>query len=116
MTTFAEWKSLPAVREIVPALVKIDLDKIDSWHAYKAAVYHADRSQIFKRAEKLASRQSGSELLLTMAILATMDYADLGDEIGQKAGIRGLLGASQFLDEAQRATVAGAIAMSDRAA
>lgn len=113
MTTFAEWKSLPAVREIVPALVKIDLDKIGNWQAYKHAVHIADRSNIFERAEKLSATQSGSELVATMAVLATMDYADYADEIGQKAGIRGLLRATQFLDPDQRATVAGAIAWRD---
>lgn len=112
MTTFSEWRSLPPVREIVPALVEIDLDRIPSWAAYKHAVHVADRSDIFDRAEKLTSKQSGSQVLATMAVLATMDYADYADEIGKKAGI-GILRASQFLDENQRATVAGAIAWRD---
>lgn len=113
MTTFNEWKKLHTVRAMVPALVKLDLDKVESWAAYRRAVSFADRSKIIERAAKWCETHTACETTAFMAVLWTMDYAGLAGEIGEKAGITNFLELVNSLDEAHRATVVGALAQED---
>lgn len=106
MTPFIEWKNLPPVRESIAALIDIDLDAVQGWDAYKHAVSVADRSQIRVRSERLSTRLSPTQKVVTAAVLSTLDYPDLSGELLQGANIFAL---ARRFDREQRGAVAGAI-------
>jgi hypothetical protein len=113
MTTFSEWKSLPTVRTMVPALVDIDLDKLDSWSDYRTAVYLADRSEILTRVRAWPQNHTGTEATAFAAVLSTMDYTSLSAEVLEQAGVTNFFGPINRMDEVHRATVVGALAWRD---
>ena len=113
MTTFAEWKSLPPVREMTAALIDIDLDALETWKAYKTAVFAADRSRVPALADRWSRMRDSGEIAALMGILWSMDYSDLAGTVGQQNGITNLLRTLNYADETHRRVVAGALDQRD---
>jgi hypothetical protein len=110
MTTYNEWKFLAPVVETVKALIGIDVRQLGSWAEYKDAVYRADRSKVFDRAEKLATEASTGEFAVLVTTLATMDYAALAVDLERKHD-RSLLACWQYTTGDHAKAVAGAMGM-----
>lgn len=113
MTTFAEWKNLPPVRDMVSALVEIDFDGIETWSGYKSAVYFADRSDIRSRANEWCQMRERVEVGAFMGVLRSMDYADLAHETAQDQGFDNLLRIMNYADDDHRRVLAGALEQQD---
>ena len=108
--TFNEWKQLSMVREYVPQIVKIDLEKISTWREYISAVYHADRSKIHARVDKLLEKIfEEDEYIALMAITWTMDYASITHEIAINYGFGSFMSRLSRAGPEARQIVAGAL-------
>lgn len=113
MTTFAEWKSLPPVPEMVRALINIDLDAISTWRAYRNAVFEAERSNIRVLADKWSRMRDSGEVVALMGVLWSMDYSDLAGTVGQQNGITNVMRVLNYVDQTHRRVVAGALDQRD---
>ena len=96
---------------MVAALV--DIDRLESWQAYKSAVYHADRSKIIERAWAWLTYRESEEIVTFAAVLFTMDYGSLAGEVCTMAGITNVFLHVGHLDANHSAAFAGAVAMTD---
>lgn len=112
--TFNEWKRLPLVRRYAPQIVDINLEQLSTWHEYKGAVYHADRSQIFVRCDRLREQLfEREEYIAVMTLAWTMDYASIAKEIAEASGFDFFLAGLSHCDDEAREIVAGALLQRD---
>ena len=64
--TFSEWKRLELVREYIPQMLQIDLEKLSTWREYIAAVYYADRSNFHGRVDALCEKLLERDELISL--------------------------------------------------
>lgn len=102
------------VREYVPQIVPIDLEKLHTWREYEIAVGHSDRRPISWRFESM-TKQPGfgfDELIALMTIAWTMDYGTITKRFADKYQIGFMTGLNICRDET-RQIVAGALLQRD---
>lgn len=80
--TFEDFKDSAPARDTVHSLIGLDITPIKSWREYGDAVARSNRNAAFiARARKLGSKSSTGEYAVLLAVLFSMDYVWLAEEI-----------------------------------
>lgn len=113
--SFEVFKNSTPAQEMVRDLIGLDMQPLTGWRDYTRAVAHAERNQAFvAKARELGTTTSTGEYAVLLAVLFSMDYLWLADEIEAERKTSFLSAASKALGE-HAGAVAAALAIGQRA-
>lgn len=111
LKSFDDFKDTAPARETVRKLLGLEISGMDDWKQYIDAVSRANRDQAFiKRAKDMGHVVSTGEFSVLLAVLWTMDYANLAKEIEDETGRR-FISSMRYTTGEHAAAVSAAFAL-----